>query len=336
MTAAPDLTGWWAALKERLAGTAVAAGATSPGQGLRHWSAGELSQQPVTESTTFYAASVTKQMIAALVARAVLDGHVDPHASVAALLPGLPAWTAPIRVHHLLHHTAALPQPPLLAVALGYPDDPSGWSRLNNEAVLVALHHVTPSPVPTGRKFSYDNTGYILLAELLQAVCGRDVAHLAQSELFGPLGLAGSRLGGPAPVMLPGHTAPPATVGDGGLWTCAADLLTWLQAMNGDRLGADLTTMVQSPGRLDGGAVLDYAWGIGPRPGPAGNFYLHGGQWPGCCAMTVRCPATATAVAILAATEDMSTVSAAALRLHEQLVSAVLEQPDRRSTQPRQ
>lgn len=150
MTAAPDLTGWWTALKERLAETAVAAGATSPGQGPRHWSAGELSKQPVTESTTFYAGSVTKQLIAALVARAVLDGHVDPHASVATFLPELPAWTAPIRVHHLLHHTAALPQPPLLAVALGYPDDPSGWSRLDNEAVLVALHHVTPSPVPPG------------------------------------------------------------------------------------------------------------------------------------------------------------------------------------------
>ncbi len=336
MTAASDLTGWWAALKGRLAGAALAVGAISPGQGLRHWSAGSLSQQPVTETTTFYAASVTKQLIAALVARAVLDGRVDPHTSVAALLPKLPAWTAQVRVHHLLHHTAALPQPPLLAVALGYPDDSNGWSRLDNEAVLVALHHVIPPRVPPGQEFRYDNTSYILLAELLEAVSGQDVAHLAQAELFGPLGLAGSRLGGPAPVMLPGHAAPPATVGDGGLWTCSADLITWLQAMNRDRLGADLTTMVQSPGRLDGGAVLDYAWGVGPRPGPAGTIYLHGGEWPGWCAMTVRCPATATAVAILAVTGDMSTVSAAALRLHEQLVLAVLEQADHRSTQPRQ
>jgi len=334
MTAAPDLTGWWEALRERLPGTAVAAGVTSPRQGVRHWSAGELSQQPATDSTTFYAASVTKQLIAALVARAVLDGHLDRQAGVATLLPELPAWTAPIRVHHLLHHTAALPQPPRLAVALGHPEDPSGWSRMDNEAVLVALHHVAPPTVPPGQEFTYDNTGYILLAELLQAVCDGDVADLAQSKLFGPLGMAGSRLGGPAPVMLPGHTAPPATVGDGGLWTCAPDLLTGLEAINQDRLGADLTRLVQSPGRLEDGTVLDYAWGIGPRPGPAGSIYLHGGEWPGWCAMTVRSPATGTAVVILAATEDMSTASAAALRLHEQLVSAVLEQLQDRPAQP--
>ena len=240
MTAAPDLTGWWEVLEERLAGTAVAVGATSPGQGLQYWSAGSLSQQPVTRTTTFYAASVTKQLIAALVARAVLDGRVDLRTSVAALLPELPAWTAPIRVHHLLHHTAALPQP----------------------RVLAALHYVTPPAAPPGRKFSYDNTGYVLLAEMLRDVWGQDVTHQAAAELFGPLGLAGSRLGGLAPVMLPGHVAPPETVGDGGLWTCSADLLTWLQAMNGDRLGADLTTMVQSPGHLDSGAVLDYAWAL--------------------------------------------------------------------------
>jgi CubicO group peptidase (beta-lactamase class C family) len=281
----------------------------------------------VTRSTTFYAASVTKQLVAALVARAVLDGHVDPQASVRTFLPGLPAWTISIRVHHLLHHTAALPQPRLLAIALGYPDDAAGWSRLDNESVLVALHRVAPSPVAPGREFSYDNTGYVLLAELLRVVYGRGVADLARSEVFEPLGMAGSRLGGPAPVMLPAHPVPPATTGDGGLWICLADLMTWLEAMNEDRLGADLTTLAQSPGRLAGGTVLDYAWGIGPRLGPAGTVYLHGGEWPGWCAMTVRCPATATAVAILAATEDMLIVSTAASELHELLVSSASQAP---------
>ena len=321
MTDASDLAQWWAGLTERLAGTAVAAGASSPERGRQHWSDGRLSQQRVTPHTTFYAASVTKQLIAALIARAVLDGQVDLQARIHTLLPGLPAWTMPIRVHHLLHHTAALPQPPQLAAALGYPDNAAGWSRLDNESVLFALHRVAPSPVPPGREFSYDNTGYVLLAELLRAVHGRGVADLTRSEVFTPLGLASSRLGG-AQVLRPGHPAPPATIGDGGWWTGQADLLVWLEAMNGDRFGADLTALVQSPGRLDSGVVLDYAWGIGPRPGPAGTVYLHGGGWPGWCAMTVRCPRAATAVVILAATDDMPTVSAAALDLHSRLASS--------------
>ena len=322
MTIPLEFTRWWTALRGRLAGTAVAAGASSPGDGRRHWSAGELWHEPVTLSTTFYAASITKQLIAALVARAVLDGHIDTQTSIRTHLPALPAWTTPIRVHHLLHHTAALPQPPRLAAALGYTDDAAGWAQLDNEAVLIALHRMTPPPVPPGQEFSYDNTGYVLLAELLRVVHGRGVADLARFEIFEPLGLTGSRLGGPAPATLHRHAAPPGTIGDGGLWTCLVDLLTWLEAMNEGRLGADLTTLVQSAGQLDDGTVLDYAWGIAPRPGPAGTLYLHGGEWPGWCAVTVRSPATATAVAVLAATEDMTTVGAAALEVHELLVSS--------------
>ncbi len=288
-----------------------------------------LSQQPVTPSTTFYAGSVTKQLIAVLVARAVLDGRVGHHDRVADVVPGLPEWTRPIRVHHLLHHTGALPQPRRLAVALGYPDDATGWSRLDNAAVLGALGKVAPSPAPPGREFRYDNTGYVLLAEVLRSVSGQGVVALAQSAVFDPLGLAHSRLGGPAPVVLPGHAPPPATVGDGGWWTCLTDVLTWLEAMNAERFGADLTALVQSPGRLEDGTVLDYAWGIGPRPGPAGPVYLHGGEWPGWCAMTVRCPTTATAVAILAATEDMPAISHAALELHRHHVGTAATEIER-------
>ena len=321
MAPALKLTQWWKALQQRFTGTALVAGASSPGGDRHHWSTGSLSDQLVTPSTTFYAGSVTKQLTAALVARAVLDGQVDRQTSVRAFLPALPAWTTPICVPHLLHHTAGLPQPGRLAVALGYSDDAVGWSRLDNESLLAALQRVPPPAEPPGLAFRYDNTGYVLLAEVLRAVRGRDVSELARSELFAPLGLGGSRLGGPAPVLLPGQPGPAATVGDGGLWTCLADLLTWLEAMNADRLGVDLTALVQTPGRLDDGTLLDYSWGIGPRPGPSGTCYLHGGEWPGWCAMTVRCPAAGTAVAVLAATEDMATISAAALELHDLLMT---------------
>lgn len=312
-------TSWWAALSQRLAGAAVAAGATSPGRSRRYWSAGQVAHDPTTSTTPFYAGSITKQLIAVLVARAVLDGHVDTRASIRTYLPGLPAWTVPVQVHHLLHHTAGLPQPRQLAVVLGGTSDAAGWSQLDNAAVLAALHQVAPSPAPPGHRFSYDNTGYVLLAELLAAVHGRSVVDLVSSDVLSPLGLDDSHVGGAPPVTLPEQADPPGTIGDGGLWTCAADLVTWLEALNQDRLGPDVTALVQSPGHLDDGTVLDYAWGTALRPGPTATLLLHGGEWPGWCAMTVRCPTTGTAVALLAATEDMATVHTAALELHQLL-----------------
>lgn len=300
----------------------AAVGAISPDHGRLYWSEGIMSDRPVGQTTTFYTASVSKQLIAALVARAVLDDRIHLRDSIRTHMPELPAWTTPIAVHHLIHHTGNLPQPHQLADALGYPDDAAGWARLDNQAVLTALHRVAPATVAPGRVFSYDNTGYILLAELLRTVHGRDIADLARSEIFEPLILTDSCLGGPAPVTRRNHPAPPATIGDGGLWTCVEDLLTWMEGMNEDRLGSDLTTLVQSPGRLADGTVLDYAWGIGARPGPFGTIYLHGGEWPGWCAMTLRCPTAATAVVILAATDNMVTVSAAAHQLHRHLMAS--------------
>ncbi len=101
--------------------------------------------------------------------------------------------------------------------------------------------------------------------------------------------------------------------------TSPADLLTWLDALNRGRIGTELTRMVQTPGRLDDGTPLDYAWGMTARPGRGGTTYTHGGQWPGWTAKTVRCPSTRTAVALLTTSEDADAVSRVGMDLHERL-----------------
>lgn len=76
---------------------------------------------------------------------------------------------------------------------------------------------------------------------------------------------------------------------------------------------------MQSPGHLDDGTALDYAWGIAVRPSPAGISYTHGGHWPGWSAKTVRRPTTHTAVALLTLSNDVQAVSQAAIDVHESL-----------------
>ena len=291
--------------------------------GDRYWCRGRIpGLGAVTPATPAYGASVTKQMVGVLAARAVVEGELSTEAPVRHYLPDLPTWMDPVRVRHLLHHTAALPQPPTLASALGFSSDFAGWSRLDNAAVLAALHHVGGPTGAPGVLFSYDNTGYVLLAEVIAAVRGSAVSQLARQDLFLPLGITESRLGGAAATVLPAVDPPPRTVGDGGLWTAGADLLRWLKALNRGAFGADVMALVQTAGRLDDGTVLDYAWGMAPRSGPAGTVsYIHGGSWPGWAAMTVRNPSAGTAVAILAATDDKDLVSSLALDLNTELLS---------------
>jgi CubicO group peptidase (beta-lactamase class C family) len=158
---------------------------------------------------------------------------------------------------------------------------------------LDERRHVEP-----GTRFAYNNAGYVLLAEALGRVFDRPIAQLAREQIFEPLAMAATRLGGD-PLRTAGHPDPPGTIGDGGLWTTAADLTAWLVAMNRGTLDAKAVRRVQSVGRLGDGVALDYAWGVRVVETPYGRRLTHGGTWASWLAKTVRLPDQQIAVAVL-------------------------------------
>ena len=262
-----------------------------------------------------YVASVAKQLVAVLAAQQVLAAQLHSEDRVIDLLPALPTWAAAIRVRHLIHHTSGLPATARVLAAVGGHEE----QHLTNALVLHGLRCLSGADAPAGSAFVYSNVGYIVLAEIVCTVAATPLPDLAHRALFAPLGMTASRLATEQDEDVTKQTRPPRTLGDGGLWTSASDLLTWLDALNHDGFGADLTRLVQTPGRLDDGTPLSYAWGVTAHPGPAGTTYTHGGNWPGWSAKTIRRPATRTAVALLTTSNDVDAVSRAAVYLHEQL-----------------
>ena len=295
---------------------AVVVACTSPSTGVLTWSSARPEPGDVFDTTTpMYAGSVTKQLVGVLVAQQVMAGRLRPHDRVVDLLPTLPAWAEPIRVRHLLHHTSGLPAMARVLTAAGLDDE----QHSTNDLVLRGLTALAAPEAPAGSVFAYSNVGYVVLAEALRAVTGAALPVLARQSLFGPLGMTASRLGSQEQSRPPAGAQTPGTVGDGGWWVSASDLLTWLDALNRGHLGADLTELVQAPGHLDDGTPLNYAWGVTARPSPAGTSYTHGGHWPGWSAKTVRRPSAGTAVALLTQSDDVEAVSEAGLALHESL-----------------
>lgn len=294
----------------------VVVACSSPSNEVLTWSsAGRESGVAIDAATPMYVASVTKQLIGVLVAQQVSAGRMHTDDRVVDLLPTLPAWAEQIRVRHLLHHTSGLPATAKVLMAAGVDDE----QHSSNELVLQGVAALPAPDAPAGRVYSYSNVGYVVLAEALSALTGTALPVLARESLFSPLGMTASWLGSEEQPTLATLPRPPRTVGDGGWWVSALDLLTWLDVLNRDRLGADLTQLVQTPGRLDDGTALDYAWGVTARPNAAGTSYTHGGHWPGWSAKTVRRPKTGTAVALLTRSDDVKAVSEAGLALHESL-----------------
>jgi CubicO group peptidase (beta-lactamase class C family) len=186
---------------------------------------------------------------------------------------------------------------------------------LDNALLVRALASIPALEHEPGREFRQSNTGYVLLAEILRAVHGAEPAELVRDDLLRPLGLADSAVRSAPPYDV--GDQPWRTVGDGGLWTSARDLLVWLETLNDRLLGDELTELVQTPGHLDDGTPLDYAWGMSVHPTPVGTTYTHGGTWPGWTVKAVRNPVTRSAVALLTRADDDQLVSDLAIELHQ-------------------
>lgn len=259
----------------------------------------------VLPGTRMYAASLAKQVIGILIAQQCAHGALAPGLLVRDLLPEWPSWAHGVTVAHLLHHTSGLP--PL-------EPRPDVWS---NTEVLTALKGAPGAVARPGVSFAYSNIGFICLAEILTQVCHRPVSVLA-SDLFADLGMSSSTLA-PSDRVTPDHIAPPRTLGDGGFWTSAVDLLRWNDAMNSRALGEIVHQHAETCGHLDDGTQLDYAWGVRVLGTDRRRVVSHGGSWPTWTAKCVRRPDVGSSVALLSASDETDAATDLCLTLLDRL-----------------
>ncbi len=298
-----------------LSGQPLALGAVTAGLSAAYVVSGELGGIAVDKDSEMYGASLTKQLVGALAGLAVISGQLDPDAGVRDLLPELPSWADPVRIRHLVHHLSGLPSKKHVADAIGLGHE----NELTNDDIMSGLASIAAPVRPPGVAYEYSNLGYICLAETVSRATGAALAELAVRWIFGPLGMTSSRLGGPAPIQLTNQPAPPRTIGDGGWWTSARDLLRWQQALNEQALGTGLMQLLEAPGALDDGTPVPYCWGVALSWRKGVRTLGHGGNVPGWTSKTVRQPEHGTAVALLTGCSDVDSISEAALRLADEL-----------------
>lgn len=247
----------------------------------------------VTLEDRFYGASLAKQVTAAAAALLVRDGVLDPDQPIGHWLADLPDWVQPVTPSELAHHIAGLPGAGELEAHIN-----GHWT----EAVAMGALHETTTWFTPGERYSYSNIGYVLLAKVVAAAAGMPFAEFVSTRLFEPHGLAG--IGFTSAIAGFAHTAGlgpqlPLTQGDGGLWTTAPAFAHWLGLQNANAF--HLAAIIEAPGELHDGTIIDYGWGVGLRLHRGYPLYIHGGEWPGAVAKAVRCPAYGTGIVALAA-----------------------------------
>ncbi|MFK2879303.1 serine hydrolase domain-containing protein [Rhodanobacter hydrolyticus] len=136
---------------------------------------------PVTNDTQYTLASTTKEFTAVAIMTLVQEGKLSLDKPVRSYLPELPASWGAVTLRHCLSHTSGLPD----AVAA---DDVNVTPLAGTQAELMKLLVTRPVGEP-GAKTVYNQTEYMLLAEVIERVTGKPFRTYIDDRLLKPLGI---------------------------------------------------------------------------------------------------------------------------------------------------
>jgi CubicO group peptidase (beta-lactamase class C family) len=263
---------------------------------------------PNTPETVFEAGSVSKQFTAAAVVLLARQGKLSLDDDVRKHVPEVPDYGTPITLRHLLNHTSGLRDWGSVMQLAGWPRGTRIYTHAHTLDVVSRQKSLNFTP---GTEYSYSNTGYNLLAIVVERVSGTSFAEFSKRELFQPLGMTRTewrddftrtvRGRATAYVMNDGawHQQMPFenVHGNGGLLTTVGDLLRWNQALDSGTI-AGLDTL-ETQGVLSNGRKIFYALGLGVADFRGVREVSHSGATAGYRAYLARYPETGVSVALL-------------------------------------
>src|SRR3984885_2179116 len=140
----------------------------------------------LTTDTPFHVASISKQFTAASIVLLEQDGKLSFDDDVHKYIPELPDFGAKITIRNLLHHTSGLrDQWDLLDLA--------GWryslDLITNDDVMSVVVRQKALNFAPGSEYSYSNTGFTLLGEIVKRVSGKTLREFTTERIFVPLGM---------------------------------------------------------------------------------------------------------------------------------------------------
>jgi CubicO group peptidase (beta-lactamase class C family) len=225
-------------------------------------------------NSVFEAVSISQQFTAAAVLLLAEQDKLSLSDPIRKYFPELPDYGTPITIDHLVHHTSGLRDWGSVVAVAGWPRATREYS---NAWVLDIASHQKSLNYKPGDEWSYTNTGYNLLAILVQRVSGKSLAEFTHDNIFVPLGMqttswrddfqrivpdraiAYKQSNGVEHQLMPFENA----YGNGGMLTTVDDLLRWNARFGGSKIGD--ATFVKSelePGRLNDGRSLFYSAGL--------------------------------------------------------------------------
>lgn len=228
-------------------------------------------QEAIDPMTNFRLASVTKQFTAMSILLLAQRGRLKLEDPVTKYFGSFPAYGKGIKIKHLLNHTSGLRD---------YEDlmSPQQSVQLHDTNCLQLMYTTNSLYFQPGTQYKYSNTGYAILALIVEKVSGQDFASFLKENIFKPLKMTTSIAfeQGKSTVLNRafGHSnengvwsetdqsLTSAVLGDGGIYTNTLELTKWVKALwDYKLLSSDLQNAAWTRASLNNGNKIDYGMG---------------------------------------------------------------------------
>lgn len=138
--------------------------------------------------TKFRIGSISKQFTATIIMQLVEEGKIKLDSKLSDYLPDYRKDTGDkITIHHLLTHTSGI---------VSYTNIPNVWmDSLRNhyeKEYFVEHFHSSDLEFEPGEKYKYNNTGYYLLAAIVEEVTGKSFGEVLKERILKPAGMKNS------------------------------------------------------------------------------------------------------------------------------------------------
>ena len=264
---------------------------------------------PAGNDTIYRIASITKQFTAAAILRLVEQGRVDLDADISKYISEFHTRGTRITIRQLLNHTSGIQN---------ITDLPALESKMRldlTDAETLAIFQDEPLNFQPGTNFLYNNSGFYILAMVIERTSGQSITEHLQRSMFEPLGLRSTSVCDERRVvphrahgyivekgqlLNPPYISHDLPKGGGNMCSTAHDLVLWAQALaSGMVVKPESYAMMTTPGTLSDGRPVGYGLGLFLSEFGGQVEIFHGGDFWSFTSFLAWYPADNVAIAVL-------------------------------------
>ncbi|MFC1717655.1 serine hydrolase domain-containing protein [Candidatus Poribacteria bacterium] len=228
----------------------------------------------IDPTSVFSAASVSKQFTAFAITMLAHEGKLSLDDDIRKHLPEVPDFGETITVRHLIHHTSGLRNHSNLFQLAGWG---VGYPVRTNDDVMEMVKHQKELNFSPGDEYLYCNTGYTLLAEIVERITELSFREYTEMNIFEPLGMAKTHFHDDRWMIVKNRAysydstdggfrkkfKTSMIVGNSSLFTTVDDLAKWVLNFDSGKVGSPaVIEQMHQQGYLNNGEMIDYAFGL--------------------------------------------------------------------------